>query len=61
MKRLRKFLLEQLNTKLTRELWVSTYVHYINEGMDKDYCKEMANVAVNAYNEKFIKVKIKLN
>ena len=61
MRRLKKFLLDQLNIKLTRKLWVSTYVYYVNEGQDKDYCKQMADVAVTAYSEKFIKVKIKLN
>ena len=61
MRRLRRFLLDQLNIKLTRQLWVSTYVHYINEGQDQDYCKEMANIAVAAYNSKFNQVKIKLN
>ncbi len=60
MKRLKEFLLNQLNVKLTRELWVSTYVHYINEGQDQDYCKQMAGVAVATYNNKFNKVKIKL-
>lgn len=61
MRKIKKFLLDQLNIRLTRQLWVSTYIHYIGEGQEPDFSKDMANGAVAAYNNKFNKVKIKLN
>ena len=55
------FFKKKLNDRLTRELWVKVYVETMNEGHGSDFAKSSADNSVVAYNNKFVKVKIKLN
>jgi len=60
MKFLKKFIKESLNYRLTREIWVKVYSDSMNEGNDAEFSKLAADNSVVAYNQKFVKLNVKL-